>query len=84
LRGTVTGATTAATVITQLQGDAAYNLPVSTYMQAAVTVDSWANDDFIWSDQSAASHAIATADWTNGFLVSGLPSSNTISQTLSF
>ena len=84
LRGVVTGATTAATVLTTLQGDSAYDLTNGTYMFDAVTVDGWTNDDFIWSDRSAASHSISTADWTNGFLVSGLPSSNTGSQTLSF
>ncbi len=84
LRGTVTGATTAASIVTQMQGDEAYNLPDATYMQAASTVDSWSNDDFIWSDKSASSHSATTADWTNGYMVSGLPSSNTSSQTLAF
>jgi len=85
LRGTVTGATTAATVLTQLQGDAGMQQTNGAYTAIAATVDGWAtDDDFIWSDWSAASHTTGTADWTNGYLVSGLPSSNTVSQTLSF
>lgn len=84
VRATVTGATTNAVITTQLQGDAAYNSASGTYMATASAVDGWTNDDFIWSDWSKASHAIGTADWTNGYLVSGLPSSNLVPQTLFF
>jgi len=84
LRGTITGATTAATVLTQLQGDAAAPAAMNAGMLAATTVDGDINDDFIWSDFSKASHTTSTLDWTNGYLVSGLASSNTGSQTLSF
>lgn len=84
LRGTITGATTAATVLTQMQGDAADPAAMNAGMLAAGTVEGDGNDDFIWSDFSKASHTTNTLDWTNGYLVSGLPSSNTASQTLSF
>jgi hypothetical protein len=84
VRGTITGATTNATVTTQLQGDAGINQANATYTTTAALVDGWTNDDFIWSDLSSASHAYTTADWTNGYLVSGLPSSNMTPQTLSF
>jgi hypothetical protein len=36
--------------------------------------------NFVWSDMSAASHSLSTADWTNGYKVKTLP---TDSQTLS-
>jgi hypothetical protein len=84
LRGTITGATTAATVTTQMQGDSSMDQVGATYTTTAALVDGWTNDDFIWSDWSIASHAYTTADWTNGYLVSGLASSNTAPQTIAF
>jgi hypothetical protein len=84
LRATISGATTNATVVTQLQGDAAMQQANATYMTTAALVDGWTDDDFIWSDKSSASHAIGTSDWTNGYLVSGLPSSNLTPQTLAY
>jgi len=84
VRGTITGATTNATVVTQMQGDVATCKAWKTHMTTAASIDACLDDDFIWSDRSAASHAYTTSDWTNGYLVDGLPSSNTVGQTLSF
>jgi hypothetical protein len=53
-------------------------------MAAASTVDAWANhDDFIWSDKSKSSHSASSLDWTNGYLVSGLPSANLAAEIVS-
>ena len=71
LRGTVTGASTGDSIVTQLNGDAAVitdNKYPTTYALAA------ANDEFVWSDRSATSHSVDTIDWTNGYLVDGLNS----------
>jgi len=86
VRATITGATTNATVSTKLMGDAALYQANNTFVQAASTVDAWTtlSNNFIWSDFSAANHSAAKLDWTNGYLVSGLPSSNLTPQTISF
>ncbi|MBU4057315.1 hypothetical protein KJ695_05420, partial [Patescibacteria group bacterium] len=72
LKGTVADAATAGdSVITQLNGDAAAiatQMYPTTYALAAADT----NGEFIWSDRSASSHAVGTADWVNGYLVSGL------------
>ncbi|OGZ34121.1 MAG: hypothetical protein A2Y98_02190 [Candidatus Portnoybacteria bacterium RBG_19FT_COMBO_36_7] len=88
VRGTVTGATTNATVVTYLRGDTSPRQAWGTHMTTAAGVDATAipdvDDNFIWSDFSKAAHSTATADWTNGYLVSGLPASGLTAQTLSF
>lgn len=87
LRGTVAGSTTSSQISTVIMGDTARDLASGTYMDVAATVNGWTNNDFIWSDWSVASHstgAAAAADWTNGQLVNGLPSSQTGSQILSY
>ncbi|KKS26444.1 MAG: hypothetical protein UU87_C0002G0123 [Parcubacteria group bacterium GW2011_GWA2_42_11] len=86
LRGDVSGSvTTGSSVSTMLMGDAFYEQPNGTEMQAAATVDAWTtHDDFIWSDRSATGHGVGTADWTNGYLVSGLPSTNMSTVTISY
>ncbi len=78
LRGTVTGATTGASVSTRLGGDSGslYNGSVGLPMEEASTVDALAHDDFIWSDRSAGSHSTSTNSWTNGYLVTGLNSAS--------
>ena len=79
LRGTVTGATTGASVSTRLAGDGTPLTSLvnsATAMGTATNVDAINPDDFVWSDRSAGSHATTTADWTNGYLVSGLNSAS--------
>ncbi|MBI5005053.1 MAG: hypothetical protein HZC03_00355, partial [Candidatus Lloydbacteria bacterium] len=72
-------------VTVQLEGDAA--VP-TTLMDVAGTnlgasgVDNDTNDDFIWSPISTTSSELITDyDWTNGYLVPGLPTSNMDSVT---
>lgn len=76
-----------------LEGDAAYARPANlggtvgenriTNMFNATTTDRDANDDFIWSPISTSSTAaIADLDFTNGYLLPGLPTSNMTLETL--
>lgn len=72
-------------ITVQLEGDAA--VP-TTLMDVAGTnlgasgVDNDTNDDFIWSPISTTSSELITDyDWTNGYLVPGLPTSNMDSVT---
>ncbi len=88
LDGTVALTSTGNSVTTQLQGDAAQpGMVAGTYMEPAGTssgeVDNDTYDNFIWSDRNATSHTVSTADWTNGYLVSGLPGTNLTSEVLS-
>lgn len=80
LRGNATTVSSGASVSTRLGGDTAGPIGNSfnNYLMASTTpVDSNAsNDDFIWSDRSANTHSTTTNDWTNGYLVSGLPSTS--------
>lgn len=74
LRGSVTGAASGSSVSAKMAGDAAVmNNVGATNMAAASTVDGATHDDFIWSDRSAGAHTVSSLDWTNGFLVDGLP-----------
>jgi hypothetical protein len=78
IRGTVSNSSAGASVSTQLEGDGAY-----ANISTANNIDNNSNDDFIWSDQSSASHSLNSSDWTNGYGVSGLPSSNLSTEVLS-
>ncbi|OGD69292.1 hypothetical protein A2996_01880 [Candidatus Campbellbacteria bacterium RIFCSPLOWO2_01_FULL_34_15] len=82
LTATVTGAAAGDSIVTQLEGDAAY-IAAATNGLAAGDVDSDANDDFIWSDRSNSSHTTSTADWYNGYKVNGLPTTNLNQSALS-
>lgn len=81
LRGTITGTASGASINTQLEGDAAYF--ASGYTGTATGLDADTNDDFVWSPHTAATAVPATSDWVNGYLVSGLPSTNLSVQILS-
>lgn len=76
LRGHIVGAITGASIATQMLGDSAH-ITVDKLMTSAADVDNDSEDDFIWSDRNDISHSISTADWTNGFLVLGLPKTGT-------
>jgi hypothetical protein len=80
-----------------MEGDAAYsNAPAfkgtptlatgenrATNMFNATTTDSGDNDDFIWSPISTSSTSdIADLDFTNGYLLPGLPTGNMTLETL--
>lgn len=83
LRGNVAGASSGDAITVKMSGDIAHFVGTTTLMERAIVVDNDTNDDFIWSDKSATSHAIGTYDWTNGFLVSGLPSNSSTAETTS-
>ncbi len=92
LRGDVANAGSGASISTQLEGDSAQvattggNMWAARSVTATNAVENDNNNDFIWSDKSDASHSatdFTIADWTNGYLVSGLPSSNLAAQIVS-
>ncbi|MEX0931725.1 MAG: peptidoglycan-binding domain-containing protein [Candidatus Paceibacterota bacterium] len=70
------GTGTSYSVTTTLDGDSAY--PGSMTMGTLTAVDADANDDFIWSPNATGESATGTADWTNGFSLSGLPTNGLI------
>lgn len=77
LRGTISGASSGDSVSTRMGGDSANHVQAAgALMTTATLVDADVNDDFIWSDRSASAHATTTADWVNGYLVSGLNSAS--------
>lgn len=88
LRATISGTGAGAAINTQLEGDAAKVADTSGDMWTRDLVEADTNDDFIWSDLSDIDHtstsfAAAVRDYTNGYLVNGLPSSNLTAQVLS-
>jgi len=85
LRGNIAGATTAAQVTTKVGGDSAHaTLPGDTLMGQVSDIESDPQDDFIWSDKSKGAHTYQTDDWTNGYLVPGLPSSSSTAETIAY
>ena len=90
LRGTISGAGSGDSLSTRMAGDAA--APVQSgyisstdvrVMASSGIVENDTHNDFIWSDRHAPSHSTSTADWTNGYLVSGLSSATTSPAVLS-
>jgi hypothetical protein len=79
----VSGAASGDSVTVRIIGDLAHVAGTDTLMHAASEVDTDVNGDFIWSDQSAGAHTKSTDDWTNGFLVSGLPSTSSTAEVTS-
>lgn len=85
--------TTGESATTRLEGDAKYpadsaalaGLTKAEFMWPRNHVDLDTNDDFIWTDFSSdatTTHSFGTSDWINGYKVSGLPTSNLASQTI--
>lgn len=62
----------AGTVTTKLAGDSSYPI-LSTLMGQTSTVDGQTYDNFIWSPNATTTSVATSIDWTNGYLVSGLP-----------
>ncbi|MBI5222043.1 MAG: hypothetical protein HY980_00920 [Candidatus Magasanikbacteria bacterium] len=89
LRGNISGSATGASVSTGLAGDSAH-VGLGTLSGSAEQVNSGLGQsnkkDFIWSDESGATttHSILSNDWTNGYLVSGLPSSTSTKETVAY
>ena len=83
LQGLIAGASSGDSISVKLAGDSAHVAGTDTLMHTAAEVDTDSNDDFIWSDRNAGSHGTGTDDWTNGYLISGLPSASSTAQGLS-
>ena len=82
--GTLAPSGTSENLQVQLEGDAAFPVNSSNLMQQATGIDGDTNDDFIWSPVSTStSNSKSDLDWTNGYGVTGLPSSNMTSETIS-
>ncbi len=75
--GSVSGATSGASIATTIQGDAAYP-SLSGFLTTAALVDGDTNDDMIWSPNTTGTAAVTDSQWTNGFGVLGLPSGGLI------
>lgn len=76
------GNTSPETITAQLEGDAAYPA-LGTLMANASDADGDGNDDLIWSPNSTStSQAITDIDFTNGYNVAGLPTTNLASEVL--
>jgi hypothetical protein len=62
----------AGTVTTKLVGDSAYPI-LATLMGQYTTVNAQANNNFIWSPNATSTSGLTDIDWTNGYLIPGLP-----------
>ena len=74
ITATIAGATTGASVSTQVEGDAAYP-SLGTLMGFYSGVEPDTHNDFIWSPNATTTSTLTHRDWSNGYGVSGLPSS---------
>jgi len=79
LRGSVSDAVTGSYISTELVGDHAY------VMSEAVIVDAFPSeyDNFIWTPNSTTTSNVNSNDFTNGYLLPGLPTTNMNPQILS-
>ena len=90
-RGTVSSSASGASVSTQLEGDATFDisgLAVTTAFMAGAAIingDSGGttHNDFIWSTLSTTTADVANESWTNGYGVSGLPGTYMAAEVLS-
>ena len=62
----------AGTVTTKLVGDSGYPM-LATLMGQYATVNAQANNNFVWSPNATTTSGVTDIDWTNGYLISGLP-----------
>ncbi|MDE2001727.1 MAG: peptidoglycan-binding protein [Patescibacteria group bacterium] len=90
--GTLAPSGTSENIQVQLEGDAAYPVNSANLMNqagnngtpATGTVDNDTNNSFIWSPVSTTtSNSLSDLDWTNGYGVIGLPSTNMTANTIS-
>ena len=68
----------------QLQGDATSYSASATQMGTAAAVELFGDDDFIWSPNATTTSDLTHVDWTNGYGLIGLPSTNMTAQSLSY
>jgi uncharacterized glyoxalase superfamily protein PhnB len=71
LYGTVSGFTTGSTITISLASDGSATTTAKAAQQTGANVNT------VWSDRSAASHSLTTADWTNGYLLKNFTSNAT-------
>ena len=76
--GTVAGTQTGSSVTTTLLGDSAYPSLATKMMTTATALLS--GNNLVWSPNATSTAVASDDDWTNGYGVSGLPSSG-ISQS---
>jgi hypothetical protein len=86
---TMSGSPTGAQVVTNIQGDSVFpitNVYVTNggtgFMASTTGIDTDDEDDFIWSPNATTTSVTTVTDWTNGYYVTGLPSDNMDSKTL--
>lgn len=81
------GGTAVETITVQLDGDAAFtaaSAATGDLMHSAATTDTDTNNDFIWSPNSTStSIGIGDLDFANGYGMTGLPTTNMASESLS-
>lgn len=81
VRGTVTGATSGASITTTLAGDSAFpstSAGVTANPLLVAASAGTATTDFIWSPNSTTTASRTDQDWTNGYGITGLPSGGLI------
>ena len=83
VKADVTTVGTTYSISTQVQGDAAY-AALGSLMDRTISIETegGSNNDFIWSPNATTTSLISHQDWTNGYGVSGLPSSNMTAEIL--
>jgi len=83
VKADVTTVGTTYSISTQVQGDAAYGA-LGSLMDKTINIETegGSNNDFIWSPNATTTSLISHQDWTNGYGVSGLPSSNMTAEIL--
>jgi hypothetical protein len=80
LRGSVTGVTTGASVVTTLLGDAAYptNLTNGYYVATSTALTAAYNNHFVWSGNATSTSGIYDVDWSNSYGLPGFSSGGLI------
>ena len=82
IMGVIAGVISGASVSTQVEGDSAYP-KLATLMGNYTDMERDSNNDLIWSPNATTASTITYKDWTNGYGVSGLPSTNLMAEVIS-
>lgn len=70
-------------VTTKIGGDIAFPVVTASLMGTGSVVDGDTNNNFVWSPNSTTTSLSTHVDWTNGYLISGLPTDYLQGTTLS-
>ena len=71
-------------VTTKISGDAAYPAnAVNVLVDSETNIAGDTNNDFVWSGHATTTSAAAHLDWSNGYMVDGLPSGGSTATTIS-